>query len=71
MKKYYIAPQIETTFYEPILMQSATKVEGHIQDDGGNNQGNIGWGGNTGDQGEGGIPGADAKKNNLWDAWDD
>lgn len=71
MKKNYIAPQIETTFYEPILMETATKVTGNIEDGGGNNQGNIDWGGNTGDQGDGPIPGPDAKGYNLWDGWDD
>lgn len=71
MKKNYIAPQIETTFYEPVLMQTATKATGTIQDGEGGNQGNVDWGGNTGDPGEGGIPNPDAKGHNLWDGWDD
>jgi len=65
MKKIYIAPQIETTFYEPILMETATKMEGTVYDGDGNNVGEIGW--------EGGSDADDTPdaKYNLWDGWDE
>lgn len=66
MKKNYIAPQIETTFYEPILMETATKLSGTVYDGSGNNVGEIDWGGSS-DPGDD----PDAKAGNLWDGWDD
>lgn len=67
MKKNYIAPQIETTFYEPILMESATKVTGSIINQDNGSEGEIGWKG-TGSS----TDNPDAKDNsNLWDGWDD
>ena len=66
MKKNYIAPQIETTFYEPILMETATKLTGTVYDKSGNNVGEIGFDDSSSD---GDTP--DAKGNNLWDGWDD
>lgn len=66
MKKKYIVPQIETVYYDPIVLQSATYVDGTITQ--GNDDGTdaeVGYGGN----GSGITP--DAKSHNLWDGWDD
>jgi len=67
MKKIYIAPQIETTFYEPILMETATKLSGTVYDDNGNNVGGITFNDDDSDPSEN----PDAKSGNLWDGWDD
>lgn len=64
MKKIYIVPQIETVYYEPVVLQSATYVDGTItggNDDGSN--GEIGYG----DDGTGITP--DAKASSIWDDW--
>ena len=64
-KKNYIAPQIKTVFYEPVVLQSATYVDGTIT--GGHDDGSdagVGYG----DDGTGITP--DAKKFNLWDDWE-
>lgn len=66
MKKNYITPQIETTFYEPILMENATNMTGTVYDGNGNVIGGIDDGG-IGDEDD--TP--DAKSGNLWDGWDD
>ena len=66
MKKIYIAPQIETTFYEPILMEVATNLTGTVYDESGKNVGEIDFFG-TSDADD--TP--DAKAGNLWDGWDD
>ena len=67
MKKNYIAPQIETTFYEPILMETATKLSCTVYDDNGNNVGGITFNDEDSDPSEN----PDAKSGNLWDGWDD
>ncbi|MBR0526252.1 MAG: hypothetical protein IJJ98_06100 [Prevotella sp.] len=67
MKKIYIAPQIETTFYEPILMETATKLSGTVYDENGNNVGGITFNDDDSDPSEN----PDAKVGNLWDGWDD
>lgn len=67
MKKNYIVPQIDVIFYEPVVMDTATKATGIIHDDDDNENGRIDWGGES-------DPGHDpSAKNgsNLWDGWDD
>lgn len=65
MKKLYLTPIAKVHKFEPTLMDGASKVTGYIDDGEGGNQGNIGWGGETGDTPT--PPGPDAKRNNVWD----
>lgn len=70
MKKIYMTPQIDVTFFEPIVMESATNAKGIIYDGDGKEFGRIDWGG-------GSDPGHDPNAKdggNLWDdmdTWDD
>lgn len=65
MKKNYISPIAKVHKFVPVLLEGASKVTGDISDGDNNNQGNIGWGGETGDTEN--PPGPDAKHNNVWD----
>ena len=61
MKNKYIIPKTSLMFYDPILLETASFVNGEVQDDEGGNQGNIGYDGpSTGQE----TP--DAKKG-FWD----
>ncbi len=66
MKKIYVTPQIDVTFFEPILMETATNATGIIKDKDDNTEGSIDYGGNS-DVGHD----PNAKSGNLWDGWDD
>ena len=67
MKKNYIAPQTETTFYEPILMETATKLTGTVYDENNKNVGEIDFDWSSSSE----TDNPDAKSGNLWDSWDD
>lgn len=62
MKKNYISPNLKMIYHAPCLMDSASALEGNVNDSGGNNQGTIGWGGESDP-----TDNPDAKRNNIWD----